>query len=189
MSAVRAPGRPVRDQAPVLAVATHAPDMYASCVKVPWPGVPASRYKISLYLAYARILQESSRFEENLERDRAVAPPVAPESRLLRTVRGPGTPATDAAHVSVIARRMARCCQPPDRLGAPRAHTGPGTVVSVGDASAAKVEAAHTAEHGDVGSHNDSDDDDLAVVNCARKYCKLCVKCTPARERASRTCA
>ena len=113
---------------------------------------------------------------------------MAPKSRLLRTVRGPGTPATDAAHVSVIARRMARCCQPPDRLGAPRAHTGPDTVVSVDDAPAARIDATRTAEHNGVGARDDGDDDDLAAVTCARKYCKLCVRCTRAHEWASRTC-
>ena len=50
------------------------------------------------------------------ERERAVAPPMAAESRLRRTVRGPGTPAADATPVSVAARRLARCHQPPERL-------------------------------------------------------------------------
>jgi hypothetical protein len=62
-------------------------------------------------------------------------------------------------------------------------------VVSVGDASAAMVDAAHTAEHGGVGARDNSNDDDLAVVPCARKYCKLCVRCTRAHEQVSRTCA
>ena len=60
--------------------------------------------------------ERAPRFEENLERDRAVATPVAPESRLLRTVRGPGTPTVDAALVGVIARRVARCRLLPVRL-------------------------------------------------------------------------
>ena len=57
----------------------------------------------------------SSSFEEKLEHDRVPALPARPESRPLRTVRGPSTPAADAAHLSVAARRIARCRQPPER--------------------------------------------------------------------------
>ena len=62
---------------------------------------------------YAYILK--STFEEKVERDRVPALPMGPDSRPLRTVRGPSTPAADAAHLSVAARRIARCRQPPER--------------------------------------------------------------------------
>ena len=45
---------------------------------------------------------EISTFEEKVERDRAVAPPMASERRLRRTVRGPSTPAADAAGLGSI---------------------------------------------------------------------------------------
>ena len=69
MRVVRASGRPVHARTPVLAVPTHAPDTYTSCVKLSCSGMTGSRHTISLYLGTLR----SSTFEEKVERDRAVA--------------------------------------------------------------------------------------------------------------------
>ena len=74
-------------------------------------------YKGNLLYFQSKVSPSPS-FEENLERECAAAPPrqMAADSRLLCTVRGPGTPAADAALESVATRRLVRCHQPPERL-------------------------------------------------------------------------
>ena len=86
---------------------------------------------------------KSSTFEENLERERAVAPPMVPESRLLRTVRAPGTPTVDASLDTVpAARPLARCRQLPKSLFTAVSSYG---VVLVGGTSAAQDAATDVA--------------------------------------------
>ena len=67
-------------------------------------------------LAATSCTPKSSTFEEKVERERARPLPMSPESRLLRTVRGPSTLAADAALLSAAAGRTARCRQPVERI-------------------------------------------------------------------------
>ena len=92
---------------------THSRHIHVMC-----EGLMFGRARQRLHdLAVSRVCPSpQSTFEEKVERDRAVAPPMVAESRLRRTVRGPGTPAADAALVSVEARRFARCRQLQERL-------------------------------------------------------------------------
>ena len=112
-----------------------------------------SGHTISLHLVYAQILNLRGELEK-VERDRAVAPPVAPKSRLLRTVRGPGTPTVDAALESVAARGLARCRQLPKCLWTAMSPYG---VVPVGATSAAEDAATDVAQHDGVGACDRSD--------------------------------
>ena len=68
------------------------------------------------YLAESRVRPNPQGSRRTLSASAPVAPPMLSESRLRRTVRGPGTPAADAALASVASRRLARCRQPPERL-------------------------------------------------------------------------
>jgi hypothetical protein len=96
----------------------HRPQWFLHTYQTHTPHVRSARARACpLYLAVCiSCTPISSTFEEKVERGRSVALPMVPESRLHRTVRGPGTPTADAALESVATRRPARCRQLPERL-------------------------------------------------------------------------
>jgi hypothetical protein len=94
-----------------------------------------------------------------------VALPMAPESRLLRTVRGPGVPAVGAALASVVFRRVAHSRQPPKcRLTT----MNPYGVEPASSSSEADGAADDDAKHGGVEARHSLDERRAVVVTGSR---------------------